>query len=109
MRYRLRTLMIVVSAVCLFLGWNAYLRRMAAYHREKAMEEWIASVLVLSEPGPGSRDLTFEGPHSPHMQRSFEHSGRARDFDHALLRPWLAFVHREPGSTFGAPSAKPFP
>ena len=36
MRYRLRTLMIFVTCVGILLGWIAYLRRMADFHRREA-------------------------------------------------------------------------
>src|SRR5262245_45775097 len=97
MRYRLRTVMIVVTAVCVFCGWCAFLRRMAAYHRAKAAEADADYRQQMSEH-PGMALKVF-WDHDPVAH----HSHRARDFDHALLRPWLAFVHCKPGSTFGAP------
>lgn len=36
MRYRLRTLMVVVTALGAFLGWVAYVRQMERYHSEQA-------------------------------------------------------------------------
>jgi hypothetical protein len=94
MRYRLRTLLTLTTAVCVFFGWNAYLRQMAAYHREKAKEE-MNEIFERPESYPGKN--AFQ------LHIAAEHYRRASDFDHALLRPWLAFVHCEPGSTFGAP------
>jgi hypothetical protein len=32
MRYRLRTLLIVVTVICLYQGWGSYCRRMCEYH-----------------------------------------------------------------------------
>src|SRR5688572_16278398 len=36
MRFRLRTLLIVLTVGCVFLAWVAYLRQTAAYHRREA-------------------------------------------------------------------------
>src|SRR5689334_11919047 len=104
MRYRLRTLMIVVTAACMLCGWFAFLNRMAEFHRAKAghplISEHPSEVLAVfihglnvPDPIPGTKSY---------------HSARARDFDCALLRPWLAFVHCKPGSAFGAP-LEPWP
>jgi hypothetical protein len=99
MCYHLRTLMLVITAVCLFCGWYAHLRRMAAHHRAKAAEEDATYIQLISQhPGVVLR-VYWDGPGSPVSH----HSKGARDFDHALLRPWLAFVHCKPGSIFGAP------
>jgi len=97
MRFSLRTLMIVMSVACLFFGWNAFLRRMAAYHRAKENEAEAAYRQLVSEH-PGIVPRVF-WEHDPVLH----HANRARDFDHALLRPWLVFVHCKPGSILGAP------
>jgi len=99
MRFRLRTLMIVMTAGCLFCGWYAYLGRMAAYHRAKAAEEDARYNQLISQHPSVVLRVFLDGSMSPVSH----HSKRARDFDHALLRPWLAFVHCKPGSILGAP------
>src|SRR5262245_4702492 len=101
MRFRLRTLMIAMAAFCVFCGWCGFLKRMTEFHRSKAtggnplISEHPGMVLEVyldghnvAKPIPGSRSY---------------HSARVRDFEHAVLRPWLAFVHCKPGSIFGAP------
>jgi len=47
MRYRLRTLLIVVTAVCMFFAWAAYVRRMERYHR--AEENKRVAIIMASE------------------------------------------------------------
>ena len=75
---------------------------MAAYHRAKAAEEdaeyATGNPLIAKYPSMVLR-VYWDGPGLP----ASRHSKRAQDFDHALLRPWLAFVHCKPGSIFGAP------
>lgn len=96
-------MLIVIMAVCLFCAWQAYLRRMAAYHRVKAVEADAAhKQLIRDYPGlvgehPGIVLAVFLDNPGQH------HSDRARDFDHAMLRPWLAFVHCKSGSVLGVP------
>ena len=38
MRYRLRTLLIVITAACVYLAWAGYCRRMAVFHREQSSQ-----------------------------------------------------------------------
>jgi hypothetical protein len=99
MRYRLRTLLIFVTAVCMVCGWYAHVRRMAAYHWTKGYGG--GSAILPNYPHPA---MPLFVPLPEEYQR---HLDRAYDFDHALFRPWLAFVHCKPGSTFGAPVKKP--
>jgi hypothetical protein len=111
MRFRLRTLLIVLTAFCVLSGWLGFLKRMAEFHRAKVgnghalISEHPSQVLAVfmdssgrareREPLPGSWAY---------------HAARAQDFEHAALRPWLAFVHCKPGSTFGVPiEPKPTP
>src|SRR5262245_6818542 len=106
MRFRLRTLLLVVTAACVLCGWDAYLRRMAAYHRSEAAKAFARTHPLLSQ----SFFPVWAAPdYNEKRELEMRHEKRARDFDHALLRPWLAFVHCDPGSTFGAPIEKPPP
>src|SRR5262245_34876324 len=97
MRYRLRTLMIVLTAVCMLCGWYAYLGRMAAYHRRKASDPFGPMISLSPVPPPVFLSRTDE-----YNLWSY-HAKRANDFDYALLRPWLAFFDCKPDSMFGAP------
>jgi hypothetical protein len=104
MRFRLRTLMIVLTAACVVCGWFAFLKRMAEFHRAKA----TAHPLILEYPGE-LLAIYMDGPNAwkPIPGSRSYHSERARDFEHAKLRPWLAFVHCKPGSLWGAPPKPP--
>ena len=109
MRYRLRTLLIATTVVCLFCGWVAYLRRMATHYRALAAQadaehrRFLADYPRLVQKHPSIVLAVFLDHPDQH------HSERARDFDYALLRPWLAFVHCRPGSLFGAPAEQELP
>jgi|SRR5262245_55533808 len=48
MRYRLRTLMIVITAVCVFSGWSAYVRQMERFHLEEASKS-VAAIVEAEE------------------------------------------------------------
>jgi hypothetical protein len=113
MRYRLRTLLIVMTAACMLCGWHVFLRRMAAYHRVEA-DKAVAS---LDGPNIQTADLqtadgnkAWEKLHKweqawPANYRLFSHHlKKSNDFDHAFLRPWLVFFDCKPGSLFGTPT-----
>lgn len=94
-----------MTVACMLCGWFAFLNRMVDFHTAKAGHPLISDhpSLVLAvfmdgtdapEPKPGTRSY---------------HRARARDFECAALRPWLAVVHCKPGSLFGAPIQRPPP
>ena len=96
MRYSLRTLLILLTIACILSGWYAYIRKMAAYHRDQYQARGYG--LISKHPSEilaGLRDDVDED------------LGRANDFDHAFFRPWLAFYHFKPGSIFAAPEIRP--
>ena len=47
-RYRLRTLMFLITAVCVFLGWAAYVRQMEKFHREEASKA-VSDIVAAEE------------------------------------------------------------
>ncbi|MGI8982417.1 MAG: hypothetical protein ACR2FY_24560 [Pirellulaceae bacterium] len=82
MKYSLRSLMIVVTLVCVVLGGRIeYLRRMAAYHEREAA--------ILDE---GATD--FEG--------YWSHTQIANEYRWAMLRPWST-VNESPRELFPKP------
>jgi len=100
MRYRLRTLLILMTVFCVLCGWFAFLKRMAEFHRAK-----VSGHPLISEHPSEVLAVFLDGPNASNPipgSRSY-HSARAHDFECAALRPWLAFVHCKPGSIFGAP------
>jgi hypothetical protein len=50
MRYRLRTLLILVTAVGMLLGWIAWLRHTAAFHRQESVR--LAGMIAAIEGNP---------------------------------------------------------
>jgi hypothetical protein len=100
MRFRLRTLMIVVTAVCVFCAWQVHIAKMATYHRRLASDPF--GPMISLSPVPPAAFFNHEAEFNlwPY------HAKRANDFDHAFLRPWLAFVDCKPDSVFGAPLPK---
>ena len=98
MRYRLRTLLIVVTVGCLFLGWT---RLMSDYHRREA---WKAERRIgeLSTARKKEKDWDRDWRDSHRLFR--RHLKRSNDFDHAVLPPWLIVLGCPPGSFFGAPA-----
>ena len=77
-----------------------YLKRMAAYHRGEADAADAAyEQLVSKHPSVALSVFSSDNPSSRHLKR-------ARDFDHALFRPWLAFVDCKPDTIFGVPTQK---
>src|SRR5262245_27453178 len=101
MRYRLRTLMIVVTVGCLFLGWT---RLMSDYHRREAWksERRIGELSV--GPGRLQKDKDWERDWNYNYRLFYRHLKRSNDYDHAMLRPWLVVADCPPGSFFGAPA-----
>jgi len=56
MRYRLRTLLIVITIACVYLAWVGYCRRMARFYREQSSESLLQ---VVEQEGRG-RTLEWE-------------------------------------------------
>jgi hypothetical protein len=85
-RFRLRTLMIVVSVACAVFAWAAYLRRMAVHHRDESTRlvskisktdalqrqnvdeavQWLsagtAKAISAYYPGSGKTLVTYQSP-----------------------------------------------
>jgi hypothetical protein len=113
MRYRLRTLLIVLTVGCAFLAWVAYLRQTAAYHRREAerlafqiadytlsnenlvhdaVELYAAEGRVSEEdliwhPNYG-RGLIIDDEARADWDSAVRHQRMAAVYDGAILKPW---------------------
>src|SRR6476660_7302430 len=77
MKYSLRSLMVVVTLVCVVLGGRIeYLRRMAAYHEREAT---------------GFRQKLMKGSWTEHFRAlgmAYHHERLASEYQSAIIRPW---------------------
>src|SRR4051794_29740583 len=99
MRYRLRTLLIVMTLVCAYLAWVAYCRREAACHREQSSvlitvvakregrdRKWIEGAVREYFNYYGEPDNSnFE----PVYRSAVNHERMARKYDRAAWFPWV--------------------
>ncbi len=95
MRYSLRSLMIVVTLVCVMLGGAMgrieYLRRQAAYH---SREEQVLKqrLLELTDLEPGGPSLVPKDGARNAFDRArsllFHHRKMRRRYSSAVYRPW---------------------
>src|SRR5687768_5157978 len=108
MRYRLRTLLIVMTVACMYLAWVAYCRRMSGFHREQSsllisivakregfdresieltmselFDRWPQQAVEAARAAPKG-DGHWEAVYSS----AVAHESIARKFDCAVWRPW---------------------
>src|SRR5262245_15598636 len=108
MRYRLRTLMIAMTAACLYLAWAAYCHRMAVFHREQSSqfisqvakrEGWTReyvenriSDLFIHLPKEavqiGNPEFVRNEAWEPVYASAAAHEGMGRKYDRAVSYPW---------------------
>jgi hypothetical protein len=113
MRYRLRTLLIAMTAACLYLAWAGYCRRLAAFHREQSSQfllqmveqdgrgrtrEWAenkVSDLFKRFPNDaaqmGNPDFIREGQWNDYYASAVVQESAARKYDRAAWYPWTLF------------------
>ena len=113
MRFRLRTLMIVVTAFGIFLGWAAYVRQMERYHSEQAdslialiaeafhiggVRETIERMALDTAISTGLNNKTaagFQKPLSPDTDAfasAIYHQRMAAIYHKAMFRPWAVLA-----------------
>jgi hypothetical protein len=87
MKYSLRSLMIVVTLVCVLLGRIAYLRQCAEFHRRNADRCALEFQTIYGiHPHESFKML---GVHHPLIESKFRaHEQLAREYDAAIYRPW---------------------
>jgi hypothetical protein len=86
MKYSLRTLFIVVTAVAVLLGGRIeYLRRYGAFHQHEALRHYwrIKKDVVV---GPRIEDFRF--PKGYESRLYLHHQGLADEYRKALYLPW---------------------
>jgi len=114
MRYRLRTLLIVVTTACVYLAWVGHCWRMARFHREQSSElllqvvkqeanvgrtrtlEWEESLMSdliegLPEQAAKMNDTKWvdEQGQNPEFAFAVVHEIKARKYDRAAWKPWV--------------------
>src|SRR5438477_4528280 len=110
MRYRLRTLLIGLTMLCVVLARVAYIRRMATFHRSETTKlverlsrqtqqtpEWIISFVQLHakwdaefEVNPWSNPFDLERDSDPCVEewtQAVYHEAMAKAYECALIRP----------------------
>ena len=108
MQYRLRTLLIVITAAGVYLAWVGYCRRMAVFHREQSSqfisqvanrEGWTRekvenriSDLFIRLPNEaaqiGNPEFVKDEGWEPVYASAAAHEGMTRKYDRAALYPW---------------------
>jgi hypothetical protein len=113
MRFRLRTLLIVTTAVCVYLAWVGYCRRMAGIYRERSSQillqmverdsrgrtlEWAeGKVADLFKRFPsdaaqmGNSEFVREGQWNEDYASAVVQESAARKYDRAAWYPWTLF------------------
>ena len=109
MRYRLRTLLIAFTAVCMYLAWAGYCRRMSVLHRERSSqliakfakrEGWtnervenrisdLFKLLPKEAAQIGNPEFVREEGWEPLYASAAAHEGMARKYDRAAWCPWV--------------------
>jgi hypothetical protein len=101
MKYSLRSLMIVVTLICVIVGGRIeYLRRMAAWHEQEArrfdlkmIETVVHQVEGREKRETGSQMMTFHLElDGDEARASRYHETMAVQFRNGLLRPWSPVV-----------------
>src|SRR5262245_46227275 len=92
MRFRLRTLMIVVTLAALGLGWPTYALRMRRFHAAEAARH----IAIIEAPVPDGiayvHGNVISGPlddPTDHFALMAYHSLLAQRYDGATFRPWV--------------------
>ena len=109
MRYRLRTLLIVLTVACIYSAWAGYCRRMGMFHRQQSSQiilqysirsgwtrerlENHVSDLFARFPEKaaqmGNPEFVRGGGWNPVYASAAAHEGMARKYDRAILYPWV--------------------
>jgi hypothetical protein len=112
MRYRLRTLLIVVLVVCVYLAWASHCRRKAVLHRQRSsqfsaqiakrqgwtQEQAVKAISDAFENYPGlAAEAATVGPtltngFDPIGCSAIAHESTARKYDRAIWRPWVLLL-----------------
>ena len=125
MRYRLRTLLILVTLAALYFGWVAFARQRATFHRSKAAD--LVAAIASSGVGMSQRELqmwtellasdraqTYGNPAlgelistsltRHHWETAIDHEALANAYDRAGWQPWrplfIKRAHQEKASMF---------
>jgi hypothetical protein len=108
MRFRLRTLMILITAACMYLAWAGYCHRMAVFYRERSSrlmsqvaeqngwtKERVESAMSdLFERWPdyaakmSDQRFVDEGQWDILYAKAAAEETAARKYDRAAWRPW---------------------
>jgi hypothetical protein len=108
MRFRLRTLMIAMTAACLYLAWAGYCRRMAAFYRERSsqiisqvakrngwthesIEQRVSQLFELypnDAAQMGNPEFVREGQWNDDYASAVVQESAARKYDRAAWYPW---------------------
>src|SRR3989442_5585305 len=108
MRFRLRTLLILVTVACMYLAWAGYCRRMAVFHREQSSqlisqfakrEGWtrervenrisdLFKLLPTEAAQIGNPEFVSEERWEPLYASAAAQEGKARKYERAVWRPW---------------------
>jgi hypothetical protein len=128
MRYRLRTLLIVVTVSAMLFAWAAYMRRMAEHHRNEAAsimnaittdigrgftKENVREVVDRVAAGNETKGLnsrSFASFASPlrgsdidaALSAAVYHQRQANRYEKAMLRPWIILSIKEPPASTDA-------
>ena len=114
MRFRLRTLLIVVTLCCIYAAWVGFLRNKAAYHRSesakitaelaagmgmetKDIEAIVSNVASHSRSRVDGLRFQVEVPADPGLERhrlAVNHQILAKAYDQSIVRPWKIFDAR---------------
>src|SRR5688572_12825913 len=113
MRFRLRTLLIAITAACIYLAWVGFCHRMARFYREQSSQfllqmvaqdgqgrtrEWAESkVSDLFKRFPndaaqmGNLEFVREGQWNDDYAAAVVQESAARKYDRAAWYPWTLF------------------
>jgi hypothetical protein len=114
MRYRLRTLLIVITAVCVYLAWAGYCHRTARLYREQSLhfllqmveqdgqgrtQKWAenkVSDLFKRFPNDaaqmGNPEFVRQGQWNEYYASAIVQESAARKYDRAAWRPWVMIL-----------------
>jgi hypothetical protein len=99
MKYSLRSLMVMVTLVCVVLGGRIeYLRRMASLHERKARHYAEECNRKIEKYAAETKDLLICGIGFPGIEESraeYYHEEMAVAFRRAVYRPWIPFAEPE--------------
>ena len=113
MRFRLRTLLILVTVVCVYAAWVGYMRNAAALHGQEAnriarelaqstsmttkdLEVLITNIAAQSTARVdklsfGSVDTFLGEARLAEHRKAVNHTILANTYDQSILRPWKIF------------------